>query len=165
MNRHLYFVCPTDHLEIVIDNHFQGKNYYVTSLGNSINFDSEQAEEINSLIEAKNITEIHFVLSNNNKIIKDSLKNKTFNNIQELNGFYDIITKQKKRIEVLWHKFDNQNPIISYYLNLKIQELKLQMNDWLSDKVKINAKIYNGPTNVFNEINSNLLLIEHMHPN
>ena len=63
MGKHLYFVCPTDNLETVIENHFQNKNYFLSSLGNSLGFSFEVVEEINSLIENKGITEINFVLA------------------------------------------------------------------------------------------------------
>lgn len=55
MQKHLYFICPTDHLETVINNTFKQENYYCNSLGNSIKFDSEMVGQINVLIETKNI--------------------------------------------------------------------------------------------------------------
>mgnify|MGYP004137638051 CR=1 FL=1 len=69
MRKHLYFVCPTDHLETVINDHCYQENYYLTSLGNSVSFNSEFIGEINSLIEANRITEITFILSDNTSAI------------------------------------------------------------------------------------------------
>ena len=56
---------------------------------------------------------------------------------------------------------DIQYLIIVYYLNLKIRELKLVLNNWFKDKVKVKAKIYNKKDNTFNEIHHNLLALEH----
>jgi hypothetical protein len=71
MNKHLYFICPTDHLETVIQKISQEKNYYLTSLGNSIDLDFETMGQINSLIESKKITQISFILSNNNHFFNE----------------------------------------------------------------------------------------------
>jgi len=161
MRKHLYFICPTDHLETVIGNNFQQENYYLTSLGNSVTFNPTLIEEVNSLLESKRITEITFVLSDNNRFILDALKIQSFNDVRGLKNFYDIISEQKNHKEVLWQKFNVRIPIISYYLNLKIKELQLQLNNWLTDSVKVNAKIYNRQQNTFNEIHADLLHLEH----
>ena len=160
MNKHLYFVCPTDNLETVINNKFHQENYYLTSLGNSINFRPELINEINSLLEAKNITNITFILSQNNLMILDALKSQYYNNTKGLKTFYNIITKEKNLSKTLWMTSDIQYLIIVYYLNLKIRELKLGLNNWFKDKVKVKAKIYNKKDNTFNEIHHNLLSLE-----
>ena len=161
MRKHLYFICPTDHLETAISNVFQQENYYLTSLGNSVTFNPEFVEEINLLIETNNISEITFALSDDNRIIMDALKIQDSNNVRDLKNFYDIIIEEKKRQEVLWQTFDVRIPIISYYLNLKITELKFQLNNWFTDMIKVNAKIYNRQKNTFNEINADLLHLEY----
>ena len=160
MNKHLYFVCPTDNLETVINNKFHQENYYLTSLGNSINFRPELINEINSLVEAKNITNITFVLSLNNRIISDALKSQNYNNIKGLKSFYDVITKEKYRSKALWLTSDIQVLIISYYLNLKTRKLKLLLNNWFRDEVKVKAKIYHKKDNTFNEVLNNILSLE-----
>ena len=64
--KHLYFICPTDYLEPVIDATFNQENYYMTSLGNDLDLNDEFVGEINGFIETKNIKEITFVLSKDN---------------------------------------------------------------------------------------------------
>ena len=71
MSRHLYFVCPTDNLEKLIEEKYPQENYYLTSLGNSIKFSNDFIVEINGLIEAKGIEKVTFVLSKNNHFILD----------------------------------------------------------------------------------------------
>lgn len=165
MRKHLYFVCPTDHLEVVINNLFHQENYYLTSLGNSVTFNPGLVEEINSLIETKCITEITFVLSDNNQMIMDALKNQRFNKVKGLKRFYNAITRQKNCEEGVRQIVDIRIPIISYYLNLKIRELKLQLNNGLSDTVNVNAKIYTKHNHTFNKIPTNLLYLEHFRLN
>ena len=46
MLKHLYFICPTDFLEGVIENVFKQINYYYTSLGNSITFDKDSVKQL-----------------------------------------------------------------------------------------------------------------------
>ena len=155
MKRHLFFVCPTDYLETVINKHFHQENYFVTSLGNSISFNSQVIEEINTLIEAKSITEISFVLSNNNKIIMDALKSENLKSLNGLESLYDRISDQTKR-----PIFHNETAFIGNYLNFKVQGLMPQLNNWLSDKVKVNAKIYQRQTNIFKETYTELIHLE-----
>ena len=75
--------------------------------------------EINSLIETKCITEITFVLSDNNQMIMDALKNQRFNKVKGLKRFYNAITRQKNCEEGVRQIVDIRIPIISYYLNIK----------------------------------------------
>jgi len=157
MRKHLYFVCPTDHLETVINSNFQQENYFLTSLGNSVTFNPQLIEEINLFIATKRITEITFILSDTNKMITDALKSQTFNEVRGLKRFYDVITEQKKCTAIVWQTLDIKVPIISFCLNLKIKELKLRLNSSIRGGVKVNAKIYNSRKNTFNEIYADLL--------
>jgi len=160
MGKHLYFVCPTDNLETVIESHFQNKNYFLSSLGNSLGFSFEVVEEINSLIENKGITEINFILADNNKMISGGINDERFDEVSSLKNFYDIIQTQKKQTEAVWSKIDSQIPIISYYLNLKIQELNNQLIDVFDKNITINGKIYKTNANSFNDINADLLHLD-----
>ncbi len=81
MRKHLYFICPTDRLEAVINARFKQENYYWTSLGNSVSFDNERVGEINALMETKSITGITFVLSDDNCMFLDALKDREFSSI------------------------------------------------------------------------------------
>ncbi|MFT7073820.1 MAG: hypothetical protein ACJAX3_002820, partial [Patiriisocius sp.] len=61
MKKHLFFICPTDYLEFTINQSFKDKNYYFTSLGNSVKFHSETMYEIKHLIRKYDIREISFI--------------------------------------------------------------------------------------------------------
>lgn len=161
MRKNLYFVCPTDHLEDIIDINLGSDYYYVTAPGNSITFHPELIKEINLLIETKSISEITFVLSDDNSMILDALRSQDFNDMQGLEGFYNTITDQKRNIETLWQVFDIRIPIISYYLDLKIKELQLRLNNWLPNPIGITAKIYNKQNNTFIGIYADLLHFIH----
>ena len=120
---HLYFICPTDHLETVINNKLRQENYFVTSLGNSLSFNQDFVEEIISLIEVKQVSEVTFVLSNTNKIILGTLIDQEIYRIEGLKGYYNAITSQLKRSMKVWQTPNIRIPIIANYLNLKIREL------------------------------------------
>lgn len=160
MEKHLYFICPTDHLESVINKNFRRENYYCTSLGNSITFDSKTIEQINTLIETRQIREITFVLSHNNYIVSDALKNQDYSNVRGLDDFYDEIVSQKQHSEALWQTDHSQFLVLSYYLNKKIRELQFKLNSLLHIPMKINGKIYNRREDTFKKIYADLICVE-----
>lgn len=156
MRKCLYFVCPTDGLEPVINKAFNQENYYCTSLGNSIMFDSETVGQINSLIEANNIKEVTFVLSDRNRIVSDALEKKDFSSLKGLEEFYSEIQKQEKLSRVLWQSADISIPILSYHLNMKVKELRPLLKRWLLGEFEVNARIYHSQQERFTEANSEL---------
>ena len=85
MQKHLFFVCPTDNLESVINFKFKHENYFLTSLGNSFEFNKDNVNEINIdlqpyllnllrntflKIENENIKNIRFIVSSSENLIK-----------------------------------------------------------------------------------------------
>ncbi|KXX69957.1 hypothetical protein [Flammeovirga sp. SJP92] len=165
MRKHLYFICPTDHLEPVIESTFHEENYFCSSLGNSISFDHMMMEEINQLIETKNIREITFVLSDSNKLFKEALNNQVHKAGNSLEEFFHDIKNQKKLTSVIWKKSDLQLPVLSLYLDRRIRELQSQISFWFEDKVKINAKVYNRQKKVFKDIHSELFSLKYYSQN
>lgn len=157
MSRHLYFVCPTDNLEKLIEEKYPQENYYLTSLGNSIKFSNDFIVEINGLIEAKGIEKVTFVLSKNNHFILDGIKSKQFSKIRELKEFYAIISEKKNDCSKSYKEENIQTLITSYFLNLKIKELSLNLFNWISPKVDIDAKLYNKEKNSFSQVQIDLL--------
>jgi hypothetical protein len=119
MKKHLFFICPTDYLEFIINQSFKDKNYYFTSLGNSVKFHSETMYEIKHLIRKYDIREISFILSNNNPIVFDALENQNFSRISRLDDFYCEIIKHKVSSEGSWQLYNGQYLILSYYLNVR----------------------------------------------
>ena len=73
MKKHLFFVCPTDFLESTISEQFKGDLYFITSLGNSIKFDNDFLDQLKVLLSSQQISEITFLLSLDNSIVKDAM--------------------------------------------------------------------------------------------
>lgn len=157
MQAHLYFICPTDRLETVIDNLYKHKNYYYTSLGNSLTSDYTTLNYLRDLILKYSIEEISLVLSENNLIIRDALTNRKFSQIRGLGDLYMEIMKQKQYSDIVWKKNNCHFTFLSHYLNKKIQDLRMQLDVLNLDQIKIRGKIYDQKKKVFNDIYSDLI--------
>lgn len=132
----------------------------MTSLGNSIAFNKEVIAEVNALIVTKEITEITFVLSDDNRIIMDALNDQNFADVRGLGNFHGEITRQKRRLKLLWQKNNLISPILSYYLNMKIKDVEAKLGHCFVDHLEINAMIYSRQRNIFSEIHSDLFYRE-----
>ncbi|WP_299549692.1 hypothetical protein [Seonamhaeicola sp.] len=117
------------------------------------------------MVKTHNIRDIYFVLSTDNQIIVDALGNQDFSGIGKLNYFYNNITKHKKQSEILSHKGNPKFSVLSHYLNIKIKELQLELNNLLEHPVKIQGKIYDRQNDLFRAIYSNLICLEKYHLN
>ena len=162
MNSHLYFICPTDNLELEINKTFRYQNLFYTSLGNSVVFDKDIINEIEQLILKHAVQEISFVLSMTNLIISDALKNQDFAASCGLNGFYRQVLRQEGYSEVLGTKNNRRFTVLSYHLNNKIRELRQQLNEAKIGHLNIGGKIYNARENVFLAIYSHLICTEYI---
>ncbi|MDC1162227.1 hypothetical protein OAT18_02175 [Tenacibaculum sp.] len=160
MQKHLYFLCPTDCIEPVINKTFKQENYFYSSLGNSFIFEHKTIESIKQLIRKYHIKKISFVLSINNDIVKDALGSQSFIKMRGLTNLYYQIIKQKKHSEIFWKTDYSQFSVLSYYLNSKIKELQLELGDIIDFPLEINGKIYDRFDNVFKNIYSDLICIE-----
>lgn len=158
MEKCLYLVCPTDCLESIINETFRQENYFYTSLGNSFCSDSKTLEYIRTFIQENHIKKICFVLSINNRIVLDGLGVQNFSAIEGLNSFYDEILVQKERSKPLWHNGNPQFSTLSYYLNQKINALRLELRNASDFPVEISGKIFHQ--NDFKPIYSDLVCIE-----
>ena len=156
MQKHLYFVCPSDNLEGLIDKKFPQENYFLSSLGNSLSLSKDIMQEVNALIELKGIYKITFILSDDNKLIFDGLRNQNFDNINVLKKLYNNITNYKKLTSKVYGEGNIQILVTSNLLNEKINEIKLGLCDWLSSKVNIDAKIYIRKSDEFKGFSNDL---------
>ena len=155
----LYFICPTDNIESIINSKLNDNNFYITSLANSIIFNYDFIKELHSIIESKKISEITFVLSDDNKLISDALENKEYKNIRSLYHLYLKILSQKNYFKKKSTISEIRLDIISYLLNQKKIELK-NITDSLGLKLDINAIVYNKDVNEFTKVKSKLLNLE-----
>lgn len=163
MQKHLYFICPTDHLERVIDRTFEQDNYYYTSLGNSITFDLETLEQLVEFLSNKNIRNISFVLSDDNSILLDALGNHKFSQIAGLQHFYQEINRQKIRSTLRWQSHHLQFSILSNYLNQKIKEFRQALGKRYAEQMRINGKIYLSQQKIFSGIYPEWICEENFH--
>jgi len=157
MTKRLFFICPTDFLETRINNNFKGDNYFVTSLGNSIGLDANQVDQISTLIITKDIKEVNFILSDNNRIIQDANGKQKFSYISGLDKFYDEITSEKIYSTHLWKKKTFNNTILSSHLVNRSKDLQLKLENWHIHYLRIKILIFNSKTQDFNHIRYNLL--------
>ncbi len=156
MTKTLYFICPTDCLEPIINYTFQQENYYYSSLGNSTSFDSNMLVQIKELIKSKNIDEILFILSNNNRIISDAIGKQCFSEINGLSFFYNQVI-EKSNSKVSWKVWEDPTLLLSHLLNIKIKELTTGLRYFLDQLPKISGKIYDREEKVFLAIHSDLI--------
>ena len=160
MQKQLYFICPTDYLERVIDNTFQQEKYYYTSLGNSITFDVDTVGQLSELLEAKNISNISFALAYDNRIIRDAVAQQDYSKVSGLKEIYIRIVKQQKQAKHSWQTADRQFLTLSYHLNSKINELKQVLSDTRFSPLPINAIIYSRQLQQFSDIYPDLVCRE-----
>lgn len=157
MQKNLYFLCPSENLEAVIEKSFPQENYFLSSLGNSISFSDDFILDINSLIESKGIGKIIFILSNNNRFILDAMKNQEFKYIKELKEYYKTIEKRKV-LTIKSYKNENITSLItSHILKTKINELNSNLFDWIRNKISIEGKIYDPTKNMFFDVRINII--------
>ncbi len=157
MQKNLYFLCPSENLEAVIEKRYPQENYFLSSLGNSISFSDDLILDINSLIESKGIGKIIFILSNNNRFILDAMKNQEFKYIKELKEYYKTI-EERKVLTIKSYKNENITSLItSHILKTKINELNSNLFDWIRNKISIEGKIYDPTKNMFFDVRINII--------
>lgn len=160
MQKNLYFICPTDCIEPIINKAFNQENYFYTSLGNSFHHDNDILKTIKSVVQKHQIQNIYFILSSDNKIINDALNEQCFSDIDGLAQFYTYISKQQQQSAIISKNKNLQFVMLSYFLNKKIEELQYKLSSTTNIAVNINAKIYDKKNGSFTPIYSNLVCLE-----
>jgi hypothetical protein len=151
MRKHLFFVCPTDSLEAIIEQSFEQENYFFTSLANSIRFDESVCQAINRLLEAKSITDISFVLSADNYLILDALSYCDYRQLKGLACFYSDIQFQKIQCNKFWKRKNLLISVLSYFLFSKMNQLYPKINRTEAGKLRIDCQIYYKSQGIFKE--------------
>ncbi len=162
MKNCLYFICPTDYLESIIESTFRQENYFYSSLGNSVAFGNYELKQIKKLIRTRNISTITFVLSDNNRIVLDALGNQEFSNIRGLKKTYSQVLQQKEHLDSTWQTLNPERLILSSFLNIKIKEFKNRLSDLFTNQLTISGKVYNKKENKFDDIYSELICQEEL---
>lgn len=166
MPNRLFFVCPADGLEPIINKKFTGVNYYYKSLGNSVVFNCNTVWQIKQLIRNNNIKEIFFVLSSENAILLDALGDQEYENITKLADFYKEFKVYHKYSKVLWYIHKNLHSVLSSHLSNRVKELEQILNKTLYDDIKIGGKIFNNTDKYFHNVRcENIIWQENFHLN
>lgn len=158
MKKYLNFICPTDFLGSIIRKAFIGEHYFLTSLGNSMIFDRLMLEQIEELLIARGIQSISFVLADDNRFLSDAMGNRLLPTLNGLRRLCDQVKREKEDSETLWRSGNPQFLISSYYLQGRIEELRLLLSERLIDQFQISAKIYRRQEKVFRDIHPDLII-------
>ena len=153
----LYMICPTDYLEVIVDNRFSGHKHFYSSLGNTFSMDDRTLGYISGLIKNKDINEIFIMLSEENRIVHDALKNQRYMGIRGLDESYHEFLEHNKHAVRSWKAGDYHNLILSYHLNEKVIELSESLDGLLSKQPIIRGKLFSKVKNEFINIHSNLI--------
>lgn len=159
MHRCLYMICPTDHLESVINNRFAGSCYFYTSLGNMASLNERTLGQIVELIEKNNIKEITFVLSEDNNILLDALNKQCFIETRGLKRAYSDFLGYKIQIAKIWQTHRQEDLIISYHLHQKINLLRTGLSEFLLNIPDINGQVYSTSNDSFKPIHTPAVLL------
>ena len=165
MQKILYFICPTDHLEQVINSASQEENYFITSLGNSIAFERQTIEEISELLCQKNIRKISFVLSAENQVVLDLISKEGHSKINEFSKLCSQIGVQKDLAQIIQRTGNLEFFELSYYLNEKMNLLRSKLKNSSSHSIFVNGKIYNRENKTFSSVYSELICSNYVSAN
>jgi len=157
MSGHLYFVCPTDHLETLINKNFKGQNYFISTLGNSLVFDTKTMLGITDLLNKRVVKAITFILASDNNIIADGIENKQFSDVNGIEKLYNDLGLMKQSSQMLFKTQNHSQLIISYHLHEKIKELQGKLNIYSASQFHIQGMTYNRIDKTFNIIHHNLI--------
>lgn len=159
MQNCLYMICPSDNIEPVIYNRFSGHKYFYTSLGNAVVFDSDTARQLSTLIEDKSISQIVFILSEDNQIVLDAFDKQKFIDVQGLKKAYHRLEEHQEQTHSSWKLYNEHEMILSYHLNEKIEELNILLHKCLDQVPCIKGMIYSKSYHAFKEIHSELVCV------
>ena len=158
MTKRLFMICPTDYIESIIRGKFDGQKYFYSSLGNSFTVDGSCAGELIKVIESRQIQEITFVLSENNKIILDATQRQRYIDITGLRTNYRRIISQRKLPDQMWASQNGHVLFLSYYLKDQINKFRATLQDHSLHGVTINAMIYSKEDDCLRHIYPELAL-------
>lgn len=159
MNR-LYFICPTDQLEPLINERFDGEKYFYTSLGNCLLLDKCALYRLACFIEAYAISEVLFVLSEDNGIIRDAVSDQKFFDVIGLKASLSHLKGHREQAENVW-RFVNQNTVtLSYHLNEKMKELEAGLQEVLPTVPRISGKLLSENRKHLREVLPELLCMQ-----
>jgi hypothetical protein len=151
-------ICPTDFIEPIIRQKFDGQKYFYTSLGNTFNIDQNNVNDLIEVVQKHEIKEITFILSEHNKIILDATQGQKYIDIRGLKNNYQKIIEKRKLTHQMWLSYDHHILFLSYFLTDKINILREHLRNHSMPTLKVNAKIYSKAYKSFRGIYPEILL-------
>ncbi|MEM7161199.1 MAG: hypothetical protein AAF487_02050 [Bacteroidota bacterium] len=142
MRKKLYFICPTDHLEMEIDRITRVENFYFSSLANSIYLDQETVGQLSDLIETHQIQEINLVLSDENLFWKDDL---SFLEATKTKGIIEASKQTKSKRKELRKHFEAEHLndiVLKHFLKAKQKEMQSRLPKWISASLIFKSFLY-----------------------
>lgn len=140
--RHLYLICPTDHLERAICNCFAGDHYFVTSLGNAIAFNDEEIQEFNRWMIACAINNITFVLADDNRFVREALASTRVISTPSDNPLAPDLARALNLGLKQHPTLTDPLAITASLLEHKVQQLQAKLNGAHGPKIHVDATIY-----------------------
>lgn len=160
MEPQLYFICPTDHLEHIINDQLGGVNYFYFSLGNSLGFDVETLEQLSSFLNEKRIENISFVLSDSNQLVLDAIQRQGGVQFKGLENLYDGIRREKVLSSSLWKGKSLEIALVAQYLKSRVKDLESKFSETLNADLNITALLYDSKNKQFKSLYSDFIYTE-----
>ncbi len=148
----LFLICPTDHMEHVLNQTHGKKAYFYTALGANFCWDLVTQESIIKLIESRNISQIIFITKYTNQFYQEMVTSKG-------HSLFRISQTLRKIEKTLPHHFLEQSHPILKTMLLASRNLQRQSADILAtpilgeklkqDKVVTKCFVYYPETEIF----------------
>ncbi|MCH2197446.1 MAG: hypothetical protein MK081_01580 [Flavobacteriales bacterium] len=146
--KNLFFICPTDGLEMAIHNQSSAKNYFLSSLGNALVFDQKAMIDIVDFIIAKDIETVNCVLSTTNYIVAEMFEIGTVNPM-DLQSKSDQNRKTRGKGKVICLANDLSHSLVGLYLRKQLETLNAIIRSEHQVNLNIQGYIFDSYTNKF----------------
>ena len=145
----LVFTCPADFLETAVNKAYPGENYFVSSPGNTLVLDRTQTELLEMMLDEKPITDVLWVLADNNPILHDVLGAQTFDHLPGLGGLKQVLAKAEAAADRHWYHDFKLQSLLTVHLDERIRELRRLLHPKYSNRLRFEARIYARERQVF----------------
>jgi len=154
--RRLFLICPTDNLEQVISNDFEGETFFCTALGGYFEFDLKTQSNVWDLICENDINQIVFVIGINNVFFKHAFEKKVKHNYR----VDEALSKTKKKIfkhSMYFEVFSSNFHLLAAH-HLANQKKRLLSTLYLGnhlkrEKISVNSYVYQPEDDFFYPLN------------
>ena len=141
----LFFVCPTDHLEVPIRKQFMGEAFFCSALGVHFEFDIQMQFDLWDLIGENAIEQVIFVSAITNVFYKEAFENPESSGFSIIESLAQTRKKDSNHMKDLQHFFPNLHALAASHL--AEQKERLLSSNYLgnllaSEHVAVGAYVY-----------------------